>query len=819
MVKVDLDDRRIEAGVRDLIASGDALRPRTAGMSSLRAVLGNEVHARYRDRREDEHGDAFMAERVIKLELEVDGFGVTLNGRIDGLLELPTHDGSLVEEVKSVIEHGSVDLTSARLQVCTYALALLREGEARPPTTRIVLITIADDDERHVPVPFDPEATEAKLAELVRGTIVAAERARRLTVARAHWAESLAFPHEELRAGQAELVEAIEDALVEARPLVVEAPTGTGKTAAALFGALRFAASRGARVYYATPKTTQQQHVAETFEALCRASADGHAEGIPPPFAVGLHARGRLCTVGGRRCERRTCPRLERYPERAPATLTALALEHRHVSLEVLTAAGARDNLCPYELAFDLAADADLVIGDFNYVYDPGIAILSGAKRESIVVIDEAHNLLDRARAYASAELTRADVERAQRALSPVDPLALPMTAFVADLDQAIESAFAYSSGSDEGMLSHDGHLELPALPPAFDGLAARARVLLLRWLARTAPDSADPLETRDVLDDADPVAELLRTAIRLGSAGHEREAGSSTERLVPYAIEPKARGGPGVGIVCVDPAPALTRRHREARGTIAMSGTFAPLDYWNDVLGLQSLDAIPLRVPSPFSPDQRKVVIVPTISTSYRDRRRSLDAVAGLVADTVALREGPYLVFFPSFAYLTAVRPRLPPVGELLVQTPRSSLAERRALLDRFRRVRGTRLLLAVSGGVFGEGIDLPGDELLGAIVVGPCLPPVSFERAAMARTYEATRQAGFAYAMLYPGMQRVVQAAGRVIRREDDHGVVVLIGRRFVRQEILECLPDDWYHYDPSELVPEDPIAALAQFWDIIP
>lgn len=782
-------------------------------MSSLRAVLGNEVHARYRERREREQESAFEAERAVKLDLEVDGFRVTLSGRIDGLLEQP--DGPHVEEVKSVIEHGSVDLTSARLQVCTYALALVRAGEMRPVTTRVVLISIADDDERHVPVAFDADATEAKLADLVRGTILAAERARRLTLARAHWAETLAFPHPELRSGQAELVEAIEDALVEDRPLVVEAPTGTGKTAAALFGALRFAAARGARVYYATPKTTQQQHVAETFEALCRASESTTADAdTPPPFAVGLHARGRLCTIGGRRCERRTCPRLERYAERAPATLTALAMEHRHVSLDVLTAAGARNNLCPYELSFDLAANADLVIGDFNYVYDPGIAILSGASRETFVVIDEAHNLLDRARAYASAELTRADVERAQRSLSPVDPLALSMTAFISDVDQAIEGAMAYAS-PEEGMLSHDGHLELPGLPPAFDGLAARARLLLLRWLARVAPSSGDPLESREVVDDADPIAELLRTTIRLGTS-HDREAGGSSEPIVPYVIEPRTRGGPGVGLVCVDPAPALARRHREAGGTIAMSGTFAPLDYWSDVLGLQSLDAVTLRVGSPFSPDQRKVVIVPTISTTYRDRRRSLDTVANLVADTVALREGPYLVFFPSFAYLTALRPRLPAVGDVLVQTPRSSLAERRALLDRFRRGRGTRLLLAVSGGVFGEGIDLPGDELLGALVVSPCLPPVSFERAAMARAYEASRQAGFAYAMLYPGMQRVVQAAGRVIRREDDHGVVVLIGRRFVRQEILECLPDDWYHYDPSELVPEDPIAAIAEFWE---
>ncbi len=136
--------------------------------------------------------------------------------------------------------------------------------------------------------------------------------------------------------------------------------------------------------------------------------------------------------------------------------------------------------------------------------------------------------------------------------------------------------------------------------------------------------------------------------------------------------------------------------------------------------------------------------------------------------------------------------------------------------MLDRFRHGQGPRVLLAVSGGVFAEGIDLPGDQLIGAMVVGPCLPPLSFGRAAMARHFEATRQAGFAYAMLYPGLQRVVQAAGRVIRTQDDRGVVVLIGRRFMQPELVESLPEDWYRYDPEELVAPDPIAALAAFWD---
>ncbi len=780
------------------------MRSRGAGGSTLRAQLGSEVHARYRQRRQREHGAAFAAERSVRLSLVVDGFDATITGRIDGVID--RDDAVFIEEVKSVVEHGSPEHASARLQVSAYGLALHRGGETRRIVLDVVSISIADDVERRTSVVFDPAETEAKLASLLRGAVKAAESSQCHADARTRWAETMVFPHDDIREGQAMLVEAIGDALHEGRPLLVQAPTGTGKTAASLFGAIRFAARDGSRVFYATPKTTQHAHVASTFEALCDASPLDEP-GVRPPLAVSLHARSRLCTIRSRPCGRRTCPRLVNYFERAPPVVRRLGEEHTYVGTDALFAAAREHTLCPYELALDLAEDADLVIGDFNYIYDPSIAMLSRGTRSTIVVVDEAHNLFDRARGYSSARVTLRQVEHAEQVLSPADPMATSTAQWLAELRVAIRDATASPPGPNDtgGRLEHEGIFELECLPVAFDDLARRARLLLLRRLAR-APESWSGGS-----DDPDPVIELLRTVIRCAEATE-----TFSDDLVSYAIGARVRGGAGVGVVCIDPARALTRRHKEAKGTVAMSATLAPLDYWGDILGLDAMDAVQLRVPSPFSPDQRRVVIVPSVSTTYGDRSASVPQIGQTIAEVMALRPGPYIAFFPSFAYLAAVRDQLPRVGEVLVQTPRSSLADRRALLDRFVSGRGPRLLLAVSGGVFGEGIDLPGDALLGAFVVGPCLPPIGFQRAAMARYFESTRQAGFAYAMIYPGLQRVVQAAGRVIRREDDRGVVVLMGRRFVRPEIVEALPDDWYQYDPSELVPEDPIAALAEFWE---
>lgn len=804
MVHVDLTEKRIEAGVRDLIASGAPLRARGAGGSSLRAHLGSEVHARYRKQREANLGDAFVAERAVRLSLVVDGFDATVTGRIDGVIE--DADTVTLEEVKSVVDHGGPESAMARLQVSAYALALHAAGETRRLVLDVVSIAIASGEERRTSVLFDPADTEAQLARLLRGCVRKAENAKRHADARARWAESLAFPHEDIREGQAMLVDAIGDALEEGRPLLAQAPTGTGKTAASLFGAVRFAARDGARVFYATPKTTQHAHVAATFESLCKATPFDEPD-VDSPLAVSLHARSRLCTLQSGPCNRRTCPRLANYVERAPPVLDRLAREHTYVSTEALVGAARKHSLCAYELAFDLAQNADLVIGDYNYIFDPSIAMLSRGTRSTVVVVDEAHNLFDRARGYSSARVTLRQVERAEHVLSPADPVAQSTAQWLAELRGAIREATANPPGPNDGggRLEHQGIFELEFLPVAFDNLARRARLLLLRRLAQ-APESWS-----GGADDPDPVAELLRTVIRCAEATE-----AFSDDLVAYAIGPKVRGGAGVGVVCIDPARALTERHREAKGTVCMSATLAPLDYWGDILGLEAMDAVQLRVPSPFSPDQRRVVIDPSVSTTYRDRSASLPKIGQSIAEVVALRPGPYMAFFPSFAYLSAVREQLPRLGQVLVQAPRSSLADRKALLDRFVSGKGPRLLLAVSGGVFGEGIDLPGDALLGAFIVGPCLPPIGFQRAAMARYFEATRQAGFAYAMIYPGLQRVVQAAGRVIRREDDRGVVVLLGKRFVRPEIVEALPEDWYSYDPSEMVPEDPIAAIDEFWE---
>jgi Rad3-related DNA helicase len=453
-------------------------------------------------------------------------------------------------------------------------------------------------------------------------------------------------------------------------------------------------------------------------------------------------------------CHPDHCSHLARFLEkrrRAPV-LERLAGTPGHIHPDAIFQAGAEAELCPYALALSLARDADLVIGDYNYVYGPSAL---ESERDTVVVVDEAHNLFDRARHYDSPFLERVRVGELE-----APPEFAP---FLAELD-----AFCAVDG-DAGL----------------DELADEALRLTVRY-TRTAPVRPD-----------DALLDVLRTVVHIRDLTRAEEP-----ELVPYAT------GDGRGVLCVNPAGRLRERHRQQAGTVAMSATLTPLPHYREVLGFGPLDPLEIEHPSPFPEQHRCVVVVPTVSTTWRERRRHYGAIADLIERVVAVRPGHYVAYLPSFRFLEAVRARL---GiEALVQRRDMTVDERKRLLARLRDDPEPLLVLAVTGGSFAEGIDLPDAGLIGAIVVGPGLPQVGLERTAMRRYFDATTRNGFARAMLYPGMQRVIQSAGRVHRTPEDKGVIVLLDRRFAQRPYAACLPHHW-----RATVTEDPVPTLMAFW----
>jgi DNA excision repair protein ERCC-2 len=861
---IDFERKRITAAIRELAAGGPAERVRGLPVPRLRVELGQEVHRAYRRRRAALGPEAFTAEVALSLERPLDGFTAHVRGRADGVLQEADADGAglVVEEVKSMALDAPAlsaltvaDVPAYDLQARFYALCLATQQPARPIRARLVLVSVIDDSERLIELPYDARQTAADLDALLRAAVVEAEAVRARARRRADSAARLVFPYAAPRPPQQALLDACADGLTAGRPVLAEAPTGTGKTAAALLAGLRHALAHDAQLYFATAKTTQTELVARTFADLV------HAADLPAGAltAVTLRARDRMCPPGTLQCHPAHCAYLRDYePRLAQSGLLPALAAAGHADPDTVYARGQSLTLCPFELSRDLAAAADLVICDHNHVYERAAALgpfaerAAGEQRDAgtgaaaaVVIIDEAHNLVDRARAYDSPSVRRAGVmtvrERVQAGVylasssagaAGAAGMALPRTAagehviggiealcdaLCAHIDAAYENAVrdgrgfvddatplaGIPDGASDG--TSDANADsLDALEDTWHALADRAAALLLGFSLCC--------RLHELVFPRDPLIDLLRAVM------HVRALIAARDRaLIPYVAGPAAAGGAAVGVCCVDPSRRLAAQHRRARGLVAMSATLAPLGYYRSLLGLDDLDPVTVRVPAPFPPEHRCVLIVPTVTTRLRERDQNAPAITRLIQDIVSARPGRYAAYFPSFALLGRVRALLDlPSDSLLVQVPDMPAPLRQRLLARMRGRPGPALLLAVTGGIFAEGIDLPGEDLIGAIIVGVSLPAPSFERALMRRYFDEHADGqGFAHAMLYPAMQRVIQAAGRVLRTPEDRGVIALLDRRFAEPGYVDCLPADWYRYHPSELVTEDPVGRVAAFW----
>lgn len=807
-----LDDRAlILLSVRDLVPADPAERFRAGGGEgwlSMRLAAGAAIHREIAR----EHADlapGFRREVTVRYERAVDGYTLRVHGRIDGV---HAHESGapLVEEVKTVaaLEVDASRLAAFRDQALIYAFLLDHERGFPPDApvvrARLLLVERRRRERRVIDLDYDRAAVEAIVAERLRALVAAAVADRARRARRASDALRLRFPFERTRAQQDALVVAVAEAIAAAKHLLVSAPAGLGKTAASLFPAVRHALETGRRVFFATAKTLQAENARRVLEAFRDQGVDLRA--------VVLRAKEKVCLNDVVVCREDRCAHARDYGKKlvlsgALATLPAAGV----VTADRVMEAGHRHEICPFELSLDLTDRADVVVGDYNYVFDPRVALrhLFENEGDSILVIDEAHNLPARAAEYYSPALFRKKGRSLLRAL-PAGPEALRKRTrkLLRAIDALIAAAEAEATGGPLFEAAPSGHgvrARIEIDPAPFTALRADAEAVLVEWIAlfaetrRTEPD--DPL--------VDALFEFLRFEEVLSIGG--------AEFTHFFGEDEGGDAGSFVKILCKDASRFLAERMESFRSVIAMSATLKPFEFYRDLLGLEPARTLEAEFASPFPAANRRVVVVPEVSTLFRDRDRSAPRIAAIVGEAVRLRAGNYVAFFPSFDFMRKVGSRLDRSGiEVLEQREGTSEREREALLEALAtEAIVPRLFLAVQGGVFAEGVDFAGDLCVGVFVVGPALPKVGFEREEMRRHFEERYGRGFEYAYLYPGMARVVQAAGRLIRSETDHGIVMLLCRRFAQRAYAELFPRDWYARSPGELVVRDWRGEIERFW----
>jgi Rad3-related DNA helicase len=575
--------------------------------------------------------------------------------------------------------------------------------------------------------------------------------------------KDMRFPHADFRPGQRQLAEAVFRANAGKRCLLAQAPTGIGKTLGTLFPALKAAPREGIdKLFFLAAKTPGRRLALD-------AAATLKAGGAIPLRVLELTARDKACEHPDKACHGDACPLARGFYDRLPGARAA-ALDAPLLDRDTLRAIGLAHDVCPYYLGSEMARWSDLVVGDYNYWFDGGAMLyamaLSYGWRVSVLA-DEAHNLVSRARGMYSADLSRAGL-RAARAVAPPG------------LQKALEKLGR--AWTDAGKGAPLPYQALESLPQKLlDSLQSATSAITEHFAEHAAGSPLEPALQEFYFD----ALHFLRLAESFGDHSifdltreDQRDTVLAIRNLVP--------------------APFLKPRFEFAHSTTLFSATLSPWNYFADLLGMPE-DTAWIDVDSPFVASQLRVEVARGISTRYQHRPASLAPVADLMADQYERAPGNYLAFFSSFDYLQQVADTLAqrhPGIPTWHQARRMNEAERTAFLERFT-LEGKGIGFAVLGGAFGEGIDLPGARLIGAFVATLGLPQVNPVNEELRQRLQAMFGAGYDYAYLYPGLQKVVQAAGRVIRTEQDRGVVWLIDDRFARPEVLDLLPR-WWHVE---------------------
>ncbi len=583
----------------------------------------------------------------------------------------------------------------------------------------------------------------------------------------------LTFPYPKMRKGQRDLLLSVAKTVSTGGSLLLSAPTGTGKTVSVLFPALRgMAKGEVDKVFYFTPKGTAMRAATELVTTWARKGADIRA--ISVIAKERLCQRGRTCLIGGN-----ACPVFFKGRRALLDAARALWEEgHAVVTERELLPVARAHRVCPYELALTYAEGADLVISDYNYLFDLDVYFrrFFDEKGNYAFLVDEAHELAERAPSMYSWEWTSADMERLL-AIFPKErkeyvTFLEHSERFAALVSRALREAHTYGQGKEAYRFLAER--EFPE-----EGRACLSSLLSEVEKMRKS-DTLTPTE-KDALRAV--YYELLSVKSKLAFYG---------KRHITFFKEEK--GVLSVKALCLDASEILRSRTACGKATVFFSATLSPIEYYSTVLSGSS-ETPALSVPSPFRETQMAVAVADTLSVRLRTREETLYGTADMVRRTVGARTGNYLVFCPSFRYMNALADafvRLSPSVRVLRQTRAMSEEGRRKFLMEFKENPTASLVgFCVSGGIFGESVDLAGTRLIGAVVVGVALPSVSAEREALAAYYEERYEAGREFAYVYPGIHRILQAAGRVIRRREDRGVVLFIDDRLGEPIYRKILP----------------------------
>lgn len=788
------DSQNISIGVRDFALPVPRLGSieTHSGYGPL-PITGQEVHDEFLRKRKRSF-TGYVTETRLKHVFEREAISIAVSGRVDGMRD----NGSVtcLEEVKTDYNAEVLSRLLRKnpnhpycLQLKTYGY-LYWLGHKVIPEMQLLVVSIRDQSFETINVELDIEEYEEWLEKRMLEVEADVELEEKIIAKRIKNSLKLTFPFDDPRHGQEELIDDVGSCVESGNTFLVQAPTGLGKTLGVMYPTLKSSMSRGSQMIYVTPKNSQH---AVARDAVQRMQAQGSKI-----KALVLTAKSKMCMKDETICNPEYCEFAKDYYKKVDENdLVKKAARGNVLDRHSFVKLAKKYEVCPFELSLDTIKHADVVVGDYNYVFSPTNIMgrfsrqLTGAMDKPDLVIDEAHNLPSRACGYYSAALTVNQLQEFEKKFQFLPAqVSFPARAAARDAIRLIQSHKPDSSGRPDCEITIN-------------------RISFIELMARVSELAARYMEGLAIPSGTDPVLEFFRTLDSFVSSLH-----NSTNS--EFASLYQSTAGGTIKLVCCDPSEMLKDSYRTVRSVVGFSATLKPFEYYGDLMGLDLAKVATKEFTSPFPKENRKLLVIPQISTKYVDRQRNYGKIADAVSRITSLKKGNYVVFFPSFDFMHKVKPLVNTFGfEVLVQQREMTQLMTETYLNQMRAANDPVILFAVQGGVFSEGVDYPGDMLIGTIIVGPALPTYDYERETLMRYFEKKYGNGNAYACIYPAMTKVVQSAGRVIRSQSERGLIVLLGKRFIEKDYVVAMPSDWYDTSVNELVSGSILSDIKNFW----
>lgn len=740
----------IKISIRNLVEfilrSGDIV---SSYIGKNRAVEGTRIHTMI----QKEMDDNYTSEVTLKTDVKFDDLTVTVQGRADGIIK--EDEKIIIDEIKSVakplekIDENYNPLHWAQAKCYGYIYAI--QNNLTEIDIQLTYYQIDTEEIKRIRKTYTLEEVKEFFNDLIDKYYIWADLTRKWIETRDISIKGLDFPFDDYREGQRDLAVGVYRTIEENKKIFAEAPTGIGKTISTVFPAVKaIGENKGEKIFYLTAKTITRSVAEDTFKIL-------NKNGLRFK-TITLTAKDKICFCKESNCNPEECEYSEGHFDRVNDAIYDLVTHEDMITRGIIEDYARKHTVCPFEFSLDISLWADSIICDYNYVFDPRAQLkrfFIDEKNDYIFLIDEAHNLVDRSRGMFSAVLYK--------------DIFLSLRRFFKDKEPKIAKALSKLNSFMLKMkkeCNEEGYHIQKDEPEDIYYLLKKFVKVADEWLTEHQKE--------------DGHQELLELYFEV--LAFIRVTEDYDERYVTY-VETYGNNVK-LKLFCLDPSYLLSKILKHGKTSMFFSATLSPIEYYKNILGGSDEDNI-MVLPSPFDRDNLNLMIVDSVSTKYRNRELSYDSIAKIVHSTIKGKKGNYMVFFPSYRYMNDVYETFieaHPEVKTMIQEVGMSEEEREEFLYSFKEnPEETLVSFAVMGGIYSEGIDLKGDRLSGAIVVGVGLPMICLERNIIKDYFNEENGLGFEYAYMYPGMNKVLQAAGRVIRTEEDQGVVCLIDERF--------------------------------------